>query len=156
MSGINSASSTSSNSSFISDSSSSQISTTARTTKSAASNPVTVQSPAVLNLLNYSRQFTQGTQSKLYNFPFCFFSQLKAQAAMAHMTNNMSIKNNPMAAASPFTTASVKNNQTEAGQLSEDMVKQHLSQLLKKQGTRSGEFLSDPDSSDIDKNKIYE
>lgn len=61
-----------------------------------------------------------------------------------------------MAAASPFTTASVKNNQTEAGQLSEDMVKQHLSQLLKKQGTRSGEFLSDPDSSDIDKNKIYE
>lgn len=65
---------------------------------------------------------------------------------MAQMTNNMTMGSHQMAS-TPFTSA---------GQLSEDMVKQHLSQLMKKQGKRSAEFLSDPDSSDIDKNMIYE
>ena len=55
---------------------------------------------------------------------------------------------------SPLLTGSVKT--VESGQLSEELVKQHLSQLIKKQGKKATEFQCDLDNSDIDKNMIYE
>ena len=138
MSGINSASSSSSNSSFISDASSSSP-------VSLANNPAT-QSPAILNLLSFSRQFTNNS-SKLLNFPFCLFPQLQTAPTQV---NNMSTS----FLSSPLLTGSVKT--VESGQLSEELVKQHLSQLIKKQGKKATEFQCDLDNSDIDKNMIYE
>lgn len=137
MSGINSASSSSSNSSFLSETSSS-------------SSINTSQTPSILNLLNFSRQFSnpatllnslntssvqqQGTGSQ---FPFYLFSQFQPTSLQS------SVK------------ASSEKNKDESG-LSEDLIKHHLTQLIKNQENRESMSQNISLSHDIEKNMIYE
>ena len=162
MSGINSSSS--SNSSFISDSSSPSLNTT-NTINPLANPTVQIQpaaTPSILNLLNFSRQFTNSTN--LLNslssnplspsvqgapFPFYLFPQFQATQEQLQAT----VSGNLLKASfNPGNLQSVKRDSSTT--LSEDLIKQHLSQLIKKQEKRSSE--DDMANSDIDKNMIYE